>query len=72
LGKLIGAENGTLAMEYLPNRSRTMGSNPTLVHCYYMMYFSDLHFLLTRIIIGLAFRNPHAGVERLTLRSTID
>jgi hypothetical protein len=55
-----------------------MGSNPTLVHFHYLAYFSDLHFLLIRIIIGIAFRtsialrSPHAGVERLTLRRTID
>jgi hypothetical protein len=55
-------------MGHLPNRNMAMGSNPTLVHFYYLVYFSDLHFLFTRIIIGLALRNPHAGVKRLTLR----
>jgi hypothetical protein len=50
LGKLIGANSETLAMEHLPNRSRVIGSNSTLLHFYYLVYFSDLHFLLTRII----------------------
>jgi hypothetical protein len=60
-------------MGHLPNRSRARGSNPTLVHFYYLVCFSDLHFLLTRTISGLAFRNLHAGVERLlTLRRTVD
>jgi hypothetical protein len=36
------------------------------------VYFSNLRFLLTRIIIGLAFRNPHTGVKRLTLRGMVD
>jgi hypothetical protein len=63
-------------MGHLPNRSKAMGSNTTIVHFCYLVYFSDLHFLLIRIIIWLVFRtsialrNPHAGVERLTLRRT--
>jgi hypothetical protein len=56
-----------LIMEHLPNKCRAMGSNFILVHFYYLVYSSDLHFLLTKITIGLAHRNPHAGVERLTL-----
>jgi hypothetical protein len=38
-----------------------MGSNSTLAHFYYLVYFS---YLLTRIIIGLVHRNSHVGVER--------
>jgi hypothetical protein len=72
LGKLIGADSETLAMEHLPNRNRAMGSNSTLVHFYYLGYFSDLRFLLTRIIIRLALRNPQVGVERITLRGMVD
>jgi hypothetical protein len=55
-----------------------MASNPTLMHFYYLAYFSDLRFLLIWIIIRLAFetsiafRKAHAGVERLTLRRTVD
>jgi hypothetical protein len=63
--KLIGADNKILAMGHLPKRSRSIDSNPTLVHFYYLVCFSDLHFLLSRIIIGLAFRNPHGGIDRL-------
>jgi hypothetical protein len=59
-------------MRHLPNRSKAMDSHPTLVHFYYLVYFSDFHFLLTRLIIGLAFRNPHVGVEILTVRRMID
>jgi hypothetical protein len=36
------------------------------------VYFSYLHFLLTRVKIGLAFKNPHIGMERLTLRRKVD
>jgi hypothetical protein len=66
-------DNRTLAMGHLPNRRKAMGSNPTKVHIYYLLYFSDLCFLLIRLIIELAFgtsielRNPHSGVDRLTL-----
>jgi hypothetical protein len=63
LGKLIGADNRILAMAHWPNKIKAMGSNSTLMHFYYLVYFSDLHFLLTRVIIGLAHMNPHAGVE---------
>jgi hypothetical protein len=59
-------------MGHLPNRSKAMGSNLTLVKFYCLVYFSDHHSLLTRIIIGLAFRNPHAGMERLSLMRMVD
>jgi hypothetical protein len=55
-----------------------MGSYPTLVHFHYLAYFLDLCLSLIRIIIGIAFRtstafrNPHAGVKRLTLRRMVD
>jgi hypothetical protein len=68
-------------MECMPNKSKAMGSNPTRVHFHYLVYFSDLHFLLIRIIIGLAFgpvmpsaipMQRCAKMERLTLRKKID
>jgi hypothetical protein len=78
LGKLIGADNGTLATGHLPNRSKVIGSNPTLVHLYLLAYFSDPNFLFLRIKIGLAFgtniafRNSCAEVEKQTLRRMAD
>jgi hypothetical protein len=59
-------------MEHVPNKSKATGSNPTVVHFYYLMYFSDLCFLLTRIIIGLAFRNLYAVLKRLTFKRMAD
>jgi hypothetical protein len=49
-----------------------MVSNPMVVQSYPMVYFFDLRVFLTLIIILLAFRKPHAGVERMTLRRMAD
>jgi hypothetical protein len=57
------ADDVILTMEHLPNKSSAMGSNSILVHFYYLVYFPDFHFLLTRIIIGLIHREPHTGMR---------
>jgi hypothetical protein len=69
--KSLFSRNGNLTMGHMPNRSKAMGLNPTLLYFHFLVYLSELCFLLIRII-GLDFRYPCAGVERQTLRKTVD